>query len=49
MKNFNYDILKDPTCFAVNCMESHSDNIHYKNPLEEESGASSFYYSLDGV
>lgn len=51
MKNldFDYEIVKNPTIFRINCLEAHSDNIHYKDFLEKEEGKSSFYHSLNGI
>lgn len=47
--NFNYQWVKDPTCFAVNRIKAHSDHSYYASKQEMLKDESSFKLSLNGV
>ena len=49
MKEFDYNIIKDPTVFAVNRREAHSDHITYRNDMELLSRESTLRSSLNGL
>ncbi len=49
MRQFDFSCVKDPTCFAVNRLEAHSDHVCYADASEAASGETSRRYSLDGV
>lgn len=49
MRSFDYEIVKNPECFKINCLEAHSDNIHYRDFVEKDEGISTFYHSLNGI
>ncbi len=49
MKEFVYDIVKDPTIFQQNRLPAHSDHVPYKSIEEAMTGVSSYRLSLDGV
>lgn len=49
VEKFRFDMVKDPTCFAVNRERAHADHLpcgSVEEALEEKSG---FRFSLDGV
>ena len=41
--------LTDPTVFAVNRLDAHSDHVCYKTEAEAETGLTSLRQSLDGA
>ena len=41
--------LTDPTVFAVNRLDAHSDHVYYKTEAEAETGLTSLRQSLDGA
>ena len=41
--------LADPTVFAVNRLDAHSDHVYYKTEAEAETGLTSLRQSLDGA
>ena len=41
--------LTDPTVFAVNRLDAHSDHVCYKTEAEAETGLTSQRQSLDGA
>ena len=41
--------LADPTVFAVNRLDAHSDHVCYKTEAEAETGLTSLRQSLDGA
>ena len=49
MKDFVYDIVKDPKTFQQNRLPAHSDHVAFKSLAEAETGISSYRISLDGV
>lgn len=49
MKEFNYELVKDPTIFKINRMEAHSDHAYYSSPSSCERGKADFQYSLNGI
>lgn len=48
-ENFVYDMVKDPTCFAVNRQEPHADFLVCKSIEEALEEKSSFRVSLNGI
>ena len=49
MKEFDYNIIKDPTVFEINRREAHSDHIAYRNDMELLSRESTLRSSLNGL
>ncbi len=49
MKEFVYDIVKDPKTFEQNRLPAHSDHVPFKSLAEAMTGNSSYRISLDGV
>ena len=49
MKEFDYNIIKDPTVFEINRREAHSDHIAYRNDMELLSRESTLRSSLKGL
>ncbi|MBR1892370.1 MAG: DUF4981 domain-containing protein [Lachnospiraceae bacterium] len=49
MKNFDYDIIKNPEIFQQNRMEAHSDHEWYSNDTKTAEGVSDFKYFLNGI
>ena len=49
MKEFKYEIVKNPEYFAVNRLEAHSDHSYYASKEELFTGTSSFRFSLNGL
>ena len=49
MKEFVYDIVKDPKTFQQNRLRAHSDHVAFKSLAEVQTGNSSYRISLDGV
>ena len=49
VEKFRYDMVKDPTCFAVNRERAHADYLPCKSVEEALAEKSSFRLSLNGV
>ena len=49
MKEFDYEIVKNPQIFQQNRMAAHSDHICYGNEKEERQGSSSYRVDLNGL
>ncbi|WP_029321045.1 glycoside hydrolase family 2 TIM barrel-domain containing protein [Butyrivibrio sp. AE3004] len=49
MKEFQYEIVKNPEIFQQNRLPAHSDHIAYKSMAELLAGKNSYRLSLDGV
>ncbi len=49
MKEFNYDIVKNPEVFQQNRLPAHSDYVAFKSMAELMTGETSYRLSLDGV
>lgn len=49
MKEFFYDMIKDPGCFAVNREAPHADHLFCRNLEEALEEKSSFRFSLNGL
>ena len=49
MKEFDYNLVKNPEYFKDGRMDAHSDHAYYKNWQEVEEGESGFRYSLNGL
>lgn len=49
MKEFNYDLVKDPKIFEQNRLPAHSDHVFYRSLSELKTGKSSYRISLDGL
>ena len=49
MKEFVYDIVKDPEIFQQNRLPAHSDHVPFKTPEEIDTGETSYRLSLNGV
>ncbi|WP_408071366.1 glycoside hydrolase family 2 TIM barrel-domain containing protein [Butyrivibrio sp. JL13D10] len=49
MKEFNYEIVKNPEIFQQNRLPAHSDHVAYKSASEMMTGKTSYRLSLDGV
>ncbi|MCI5614426.1 MAG: DUF4981 domain-containing protein [Agathobacter sp.] len=49
MKEFDYEIVKNPQIFQQNRMAAHSDHICYGNEKEERQGRSRYRVDLNGL
>ena len=49
MKNFDYEIVKDPKVFEQNRLKAHSDHEYYDSEAYAYGEKSSFKYSLNGT
>ena len=49
VKEFFYDMIKDPGCFAVNREAPHADHLFCRNVEEAVKETSSFRFSLNGL
>ncbi len=49
MKEFDYEIVKNPQIFQENRLPAHSDHVAFKSLSEAETGKSSYRLYLDGV
>ncbi len=49
MGNFDEKTISDPTCFAQNRLDAHSDHDYYSTQQEYASGSSAFKLCLDGL
>ncbi len=49
MTEFDFNIVKDPKVFKVNCLSAHSDHIAYRSREEMEAGQIGYRRSLNGL
>ncbi|WP_026665774.1 glycoside hydrolase family 2 TIM barrel-domain containing protein [Butyrivibrio sp. FC2001] len=49
MKEFNYEIVKNPEIFMENRLPAHSDHVAFKSMAELMTGETSYRLSLDGI
>lgn len=49
MKEFNYNLVKDPTYFCDNRIAAHSDHKYYETLEKMEQNVDDFRYSLNGL
>lgn len=49
MKQFEYQLVKNPEYYKDGCIPSHSDHVHYRDLEELEEEKSGFHYSLNGL
>ena len=49
MKEFDYNIVKDPAVFKVNALPAHSDHTAFASAEEMREGSSSLRASLNGL
>lgn len=49
MNDFQYEIVKDPKIFKVNCLPAHSDHVVYRNVEEWKAGRIEYRRSLNGL
>ena len=49
MKNFDYEIIKNPEIFKENRLDAHSDHEWYSSETAVKKGISDFKYFLNGV